>query len=83
MDEEHNMIIESTRAGERAALLDLAVQTTLFTTPEAEGLLGRVLDELAAQSLPDGHAVVSCRNSHEEPVLGWAYFAPDQYAEHV
>jgi ribosomal protein S18 acetylase RimI-like enzyme len=77
------MIVEPVRADERESLLGLAVHTGLFTAEDAEGLLGGVLDALAAGELPDGHTAVACRESPKGPAAGWAYFAPDQYAEQV
>lgn len=77
------MIIEPVHQGEQEHLLDLAVQTGLFTRDDAEGLLGNVLEELFAGALPIGHAAVACRNTKGEPASGWACFAPDPYADQV
>ena len=77
------MIVELVREDERTSLLALAVHTGLFTAEDAEGLLGGVLDALASGELPDGHAAVACRERPRGPAAGWAYFAPDQYAENV
>jgi ribosomal protein S18 acetylase RimI-like enzyme len=77
------MIVDLVRKDERESLLALSVCTGLFTAEEAEGLLGGVLDALASGELPDGHAAVTCRESPTDPAAGWAYFAPDQYAENV
>ena len=77
------MLIEPVHEDEREHLLNLAVQTGLFTRDEAEALLGNVLAQLAAGELPAGHAAVACRSSSGTPVLGWAYFAPDPYADRV
>ena len=77
------MIVELVRKDEHESLLALAVHTGLFTAEEAESLLGGVLDALASGELPDGHAAVACRESPRGPAAGWAYFAPDQYAENV
>lgn len=83
MHSKQKLLIKPVRSEERAILLALAVETGLFLSEEAEGLLGTVLDELHAQSLPAGHAAVTCRRSSEEAAVGWAYFAPDPYAEQV
>lgn len=77
------MIIEPIQERERQALLSLAVSTGLFTPADAEGLLGGVLDSLAAGELPVGHAAIACRESHDGPAVGWSYFAPDPYAEKI
>lgn len=77
------MIIGPIQEHEREALLSLAVSTGLFTTEDAEGLLGGVLDSLAAGELPEGHSAVVCRKSHDGPAIGWSYYAPDPYAEKV
>jgi ribosomal protein S18 acetylase RimI-like enzyme len=77
------MLIEPVHSNERQSLIDLAVMTGLFGTEDAEGLLGSVLDALAAGSLPDGHAAIVCRAMAGAPPLGWSYFAPDQYADRV
>ncbi len=77
------MIISQVQADEREQLLELAVGTGLFSPEDAEGLLGGVLDSLAAQALPAGHAAVACRAATGEKILGWSYFAPDPYAEGV
>lgn len=77
------MIIEPVRNDERGALLSLAVDTGLFSPENAEGLLGGVLDSLAAGELPKGHTAVACRESPGGPAIGWSYFAPDPYAEQV
>lgn len=77
------MIINPIRNNERDAMLGLAVDTGLFTVKEAEDLLGSVLDSLANAELPEGHTAVVCREHPDGPAIGWSYFAPDQYAEHV
>lgn len=77
------MIITPVHASERQELLELAVRTGLFSPSGAEALLGGVLDALAAQELPDGHAAVACRASAGQEILGWSYFAPDPYADSV
>lgn len=77
------VIIGPVQEHERQALLSLAVSTGLFAPEDAEGLLGRVLDSLAARELPEGHAAVTCRESHDGQAIGWSYYAPDPYAENV
>lgn len=77
------MVITPVQANERQELLDLAVRTGLFSANEAEGLLGGVLESLAAQQAPEGHVAVACRASSGEKILGWSYFAPDPYVERV
>lgn len=77
------MIIGPVQEHEREALLGLAVGTGLFTSEDAEGLLGCVLDSLAAGELPEGHAAIACRQAHDGTAIGWSYFAPDPYAEKV
>ncbi|MFN0182061.1 MAG: GNAT family N-acetyltransferase [Gemmatimonadales bacterium] len=77
------MIIGPIHQRERQALLSLAVSTGLFTPEDAEGLLGGVLDSLAAGELPVGPAGVACRESPDGPAVGWSYFAPDPYADKV
>ncbi|MCT0207577.1 N-acetyltransferase [Synechococcus sp. CS-1332] len=77
------MIIGPIQEHEREVLLGLAVSTGLFTAEDAEGLLGGVLDSLAAGELPEGHTVVACRESRDGPAIGWSYYAPDPYAETV
>jgi ribosomal protein S18 acetylase RimI-like enzyme len=78
-----SMPISSVEATERQHLLHLAVATQLFTQQEAEGLLGGVLDSLHDGQLPVGHAAVAFRVDAHGPAVGWAYFAPDPYAEGV
>ncbi len=68
---------------DRTALLDVAVKTGLFALDDAEALLGGVLDQLSTGALPLGHAALACRSSQQSNVIGWTYFAPDQYAEGV
>ena len=70
------------RPDERARLLEVAVATGLFQPEDAEGLLGAVLDDLAAGGLPAGHGVVAV-DSAEGGAAGWAYYAPDPYAANV
>ncbi len=77
------MIIEPIAHSERATLLRLATDTGLFSTNEAEELLGAVLDSLASGDLGEGHAAIACRQQSGSPALGWSYFAPDPYAEAV
>ena len=77
------MIIGPIQEHEREVLLGLAVRTGLFTAEDAEGLLGGVLDSLAAGELPEGHTAVACRESQDGPAIGWSYYAPDPYAEGV
>lgn len=77
------MHIESVILGERASLLTICTQTGLFTPDDAEALLGHVLDELAGGGLGAGHAAVACRAAPSGPALGWAYFAPDAFADAV
>lgn len=77
------MIISPIQEHEREALLGLAVSTGLFTSEDAEGLLGGVVDALAAGELPEGHAAVAGRESHDSTAIGWSYYAPDPYAEGV
>lgn len=69
------------RPDERARLLDVAVSTGLFRAEEAEGLLGVVLDGLAAGELPAGHGAVAVDGAGG--AAGWAYYAPDPYAADV
>jgi ribosomal protein S18 acetylase RimI-like enzyme len=77
------MLLQPAKPNEREELLTIAVRTGLFSREEAEGLLGSVLEELAAERLPEGHATVTCRATPDGPVMGWAYFAPDPYADRV
>lgn len=70
-------------AGERARLLEIAVATGLFQPDDAEGLLGSVIDELAAGRLPAGHAAVAVDGPGTGGAVGWAYHAPDPYAGNV
>ncbi|MBX9787833.1 MAG: GNAT family N-acetyltransferase [Pirellulales bacterium] len=77
------MIITPVQEHEKAALLSLAVSTGLFTPEDAEGLLGGVLDSLAAGELPEGHNAVACRESRDDAANGWSYYAPDPYADKV
>ncbi len=77
------MNIVPVEPADRSSLLAVAVQTGLFSADDAEALLGRVLDDLAAGALPDGHTALVCRHQPNTAVLGWTYFAPDQYADGV
>jgi ribosomal protein S18 acetylase RimI-like enzyme len=77
------MVITPVSAHERPALLRLAVDTGLFTSEDAEQLLGGVLDSLSARELPAGHAAVACRMAPDSDAIGWTYFAPDPYAAQV
>ena len=77
------MVILPVAPTDRAALLRVAVDTALFNESEAESLLGNVLDQLAAGSLPNGHSAVCCRAGASNDVAGWTYFAPDDHAEGV
>ena len=60
------MIITPAQLDQRSALLDIAVATSLFGPEEADGLLGGVLDALAAKALPPGHDALTC----VDPVSG-------------
>lgn len=77
------MKIEPVNTQDRAALLSIATSTGLFTAEEAEQLLGNVLDGLDSGELPDGHQAVACCQQAGGPLVGWAYFAPDQHAAGV
>lgn len=77
------MQIETVNKQDREALLAVAVSTGLFTSEEAEGLLGGVLDGLASGSLPVGHQTAACRLRDGGSLVGWTYFAPDQHAQGV
>ena len=77
------MIIGPVQERERRALLGLAVSTGLFALEDAEGLLSRVVDSIAAREHPEGHAAVTCRKSPDGQAVGWSYYAPDPYAEDV
>ena len=77
------MVIEPANIVERAALIHIALRTGLFSSEEAEALLGSTLDGLANGSLPAYHQAVVCRRAQSAEVLGWSYFAPDAYAEGV
>jgi ribosomal protein S18 acetylase RimI-like enzyme len=77
------MQIETVINQDRQALIAIAVSTGLFTSEEAEGLLGGVLDGLASGSLPEGHQAVACRLRAGGSFVGWTYFAPDQHAQGV
>ncbi len=75
--------IRPVQPDERARLLDIAVSTGLFQPADAEGLLGSVLDDLAAGGLPAGHAAVAVDSAGTGRAAGWAYYAPDAYAGNV
>ena len=77
------MQIEHVDTRDRVALLSIAVSTGLFSSEEAELLLGGVLDGLGSGALPDGHQAVACRLQPDAPLIGWTYFAPDQHASNV
>lgn len=77
------MKVESVQPAQRTELLDLAVETGLFTPEDAEGLLGGILSALASGELPEGHTAVACRLVSDGPIVGWSYFAPDPYADRV
>jgi len=68
---------------DRDLLLRLATSTGLFTTEDAEWLLGKVLDGLHGNILPSGHQAFICRSAPGQALLGWSYFAPDQHAANV
>lgn len=68
---------------DREALIQLAVDTELFTDEEARALLGGVLDGLASSVLAEGHAAVCCRTQVDQAPGGWCYFAPDDHAAGV
>lgn len=69
-------------ATESDELLALAVSTGLFSTDDAKDLFGSVLSQLHTGTLPEGHAVVVAPDSDDRP-MGWAYYAPEQYAPGV
>ena len=77
------MRIESLRPFDRSQLLQLAVDTTLFTAEEAESLLGQILDGFASENMPQGHEAACYFGSGGEAPVGWCYFAPDDHAEGV
>jgi ribosomal protein S18 acetylase RimI-like enzyme len=77
------MRIEPVAIQNRGALLSIAVSTGLFTSEEADFLLGGVLDRLSSGELPDGHQAFACRPEPGASLIGWTYFAPDQHASGV
>jgi ribosomal protein S18 acetylase RimI-like enzyme len=77
------MHIEPVTPQDRNLLLRLAIRTKLFSTEEAESLLGGVLDGLADGSLPEGHQAASYHPTKNESAIGWCYFAPDDHADEV
>jgi ribosomal protein S18 acetylase RimI-like enzyme len=77
------MNLQPASAADRSTLLEVAVSTALFTTEDAEALLGGILDQLQSHRLPAGHAAVACRSVVDGPIVGWTYFAPDQHADGV
>jgi ribosomal protein S18 acetylase RimI-like enzyme len=77
------MLIESVTPQDRGQLLLVAVSTGLFTSEEAESLLGEILDGLASKTMPPGHQAISCRFRSIEAPVGWSYFAPDSHATDV
>lgn len=79
----HVMQLERVVNQDRGALLAISVSTGLFTSEEAEGLLGGVLDGLASGSLPEGHQAAACRLRAGGSLVGWTYFALDQHAQGV
>ncbi|HOB93851.1 MAG TPA: GNAT family N-acetyltransferase [Aquabacterium sp.] len=77
------MEITPVAPADREALIQLAVDTELFTDEEARALLGGVLDGLASSVLAEGHAAVCCRTQVDQAPGGWCYFAPDDHAAGV
>jgi ribosomal protein S18 acetylase RimI-like enzyme len=77
------MILQAVTAADRSELLAVATATGLFTTEDAESLLGGILDQLESNELPAGHAAVACRTAVGAQIVGWTYFAPDAHAEGV
>ena len=77
------MYIDSVSLEDRDQLLLVATSTGLFTSEEAEALLGEVLDGLYSKSMPEGHQAFSCRLSANDPPIGWTYLAPDQHASDI
>jgi ribosomal protein S18 acetylase RimI-like enzyme len=76
------VLIRPVHTRDRDRLLAIAVSTGLFSPDDAEGLLGEVLDGLAANALPQGHTAVAI-GAEGAAAAGWAYYAPDPYADGV
>jgi len=68
---------------DRDALLELAVATGRFTPPEAEALLGGILDAHATGELGPQHTVWAMYDATHQAPIGWTYFAPDPYSDAV
>lgn len=77
------MHIEAANPDDRAALLQIASTTGLFTPEAAEALLGGILDQIHGGELGDGHTALVCRERASQRILGWTYLAPDTYADGV
>ncbi len=77
------MNVQPVNFADRSALIRVAVRTGLFSQEDAEELLGGVLDQLSGGSLPPGHTALACQDTSSNTLIGWTYFAPDQYADGV
>lgn len=77
------MHVEPVSPTDRGALLAVATRTGLFTAEDAEGLLGGVLDGLAAGALAEGSIAFASRSAPPAPANGWTYLAPDDHAAGV
>src|SRR5512135_304767 len=74
------MLVEQAASGDRSTLLAIATRTGLFSAEDAEGLLGGVLDALAAETLAEGSVALTCRVTPDAAASGWTYLAPDDHA---
>lgn len=77
------MLVEPVSSTDRSTLLTVATRTELFSSEDAEGLLGGVLDGLAAGALAEGSIACASRPAAQAPVNGWTYLAPDDHAAGV
>jgi ribosomal protein S18 acetylase RimI-like enzyme len=77
------LIIQNVNSKDRSHLLSIACATNLFTPEDAEALLGEVLDGIFSGALSPDHQAICCRVDESGDIVGWSYFAPDQFAEGV
>lgn len=77
------MHVEPVSSTDRSTLLAVATHTGLFSAEDAEGLLGGVLDALAAGTLAEGSIAFVSRAAPLASATGWTYLSPDAHAAGV
>lgn len=71
------------RIEESKELVELADNTGVFLSGEADELLGGILEKYHDGSLGENHEIYVIDNSTDKKADGWTYLTPSDYAEGV